>query len=72
MGIEDLLLTYAEKGIVGGAFLFLLHFLVQRVIKQLESISNSLLAVSQTMVNIDNRIVSIEKRLDKLEEKDVA
>lgn len=67
MGMEEMIGVVLEKGLVGGAFLFLLYFLVNKCIAQLENISNSLVAVSNTLVHIDNRIVAIEKRLDKLE-----
>ena len=69
IGMEEIIASLLEKSLIGGAFLFLLYFLVNKCIVQLENISNSLVAVSNTLVHIDNRIILVEKRLDKLENR---
>jgi hypothetical protein len=58
-----------EKGLVAGAFIYLLHFTVGKSAQIMRDIATSLNQVVETLNKMDLRMGNVEQRIDKLENK---
>lgn len=68
--MEQIIAGIVEKSLVGGAFVYLLHYFLTQFSKSLEKVTNTLDDISNTMRMMDARMHSVEKRIEKLEEKE--
>lgn len=67
--MEEIIVSTIEKTLVGGAFIYLLHYFVNKFNNSLISISDSMVKVTEVLLRMDMRFEQIEKRLEKLEER---
>jgi uncharacterized coiled-coil protein SlyX len=67
--LETVIAGLLEKTLVGGAFIYLLHYFVNKQSVTLEGIANTLLKISNTLTRLDTRMGKLENRVEELEEK---
>jgi len=60
--MEEMVLVMAEKGMVGGAFVYLLYMFMTKF-------STTLDRIAGTMESMDKRMQALELRMENLEEK---
>lgn len=65
--METLIASLLEKTIVGGAFIYMLHFFLTKFSVSLETISTHMQKMSETLLRTNARLDNIEERLDRLE-----
>lgn len=65
--VEELILSVAEKSIVGGAFLYMLYFFIGRFSTTQEKISDTLNRVCDVLIGMNLRLEQLEKRISALE-----
>lgn len=65
--MDALIASILEKTLVGGAFIYLLHYFVTKFSATLERISHTLERISNTLLRMDIRFENLEKRVDQLE-----
>lgn len=58
---------FAEKGIIAGAFIYMLYLFLTKFSKTQETISETMLDISRTMLEIRLDIGSLNERVDVLE-----
>lgn len=56
-----------EKTLIGGAFVYMLHYFLGRFSTTLEGVGKTLEGVSHTLLKMNERLDSIEKRMEKVE-----
>jgi hypothetical protein len=64
---EEVIAGLLEKSLVGGAFIYMLHFFLGKFASTLDNVSSTLDDVSTTLVNMNSRMEKVEQRLEKLE-----
>lgn len=64
---EAIVASLLEKTLVGGAFIYMLHYFLTKFSKTLETISSHMSQISETLFRINVRLDNVEERLDKLE-----
>lgn len=64
---EQLIASILEKSLIGGAFIYMLHYFLGRFDKTLNELGNTLKDVSEILVTMNVRLDLIEKRIDLLE-----
>ena len=67
--MEAVVASLLEKTLVGGAFIYLLHYFVNKQSVTLDRIAETLGKVSETLVSMDNRMGQLEQRVEELEER---
>lgn len=67
--MEEMIAGIMEKTLVGGAFIYLLHYFIAKNNVTMESIAKSLENVANTLLKMDIRLEQLEKRIHELEEK---
>jgi len=65
--MEAIIANLIEKSLIGGAFVYLLHYFLGRFSTALENVSKTLEGVSKTLLRMNLRLDSIEKRMDDIE-----
>jgi hypothetical protein len=65
--VNEIIAGVIEKSLIGGAFLYLLHYFVNVQTKLLSKISDTLLKVSNTLSSLDRRMSKLEQRVNDLE-----
>ena len=68
--MEQVVASIVEKSLVGGAFVYMLHYFLNRFSASLEKVTSTLDDISNTMRMMDARMHSVEQRIEKLEEKE--
>jgi len=69
--MEVAIASLLEKTIVGGAFVYMLHFFLTKFSSSLERISINMGFISETLLRINIRLDSVETRLTKVERCDL-
>lgn len=69
--MEELIFAIIEKSLVGGAFIYMLHYFLVRFSKALEAVGENLENVSRALLKMNARLDNIEKRIDTIERSDV-
>lgn len=67
MPLEELIASLIEKSLIGGAFLYMLHFFLTKFSTSLDNVGNNLKSVSDALLKMNIRLDNIEKRMDKVE-----
>lgn len=67
--MEQLIANIIEKSLVGGAFVYMLHYFLTKFSASLEKVTTTLNDISNTMQKMDTRMQSVEHRIKRLEEK---
>lgn len=67
--MEEIIAGVIEKSLIGGAFIYMLHYFFNKFATTLETISSTLFSVSDIMRKIDLRMEQVEKRVERLENR---
>lgn len=67
--MEQLIANIIEKSLVGGAFIYMLHYFFTQFSASLEKVTSTLDDISSTMRTMDARMQSVERRIERLEER---
>lgn len=67
---EELIVGLIEKSLIGGAFIYMLHYFLGQFSSALESVSDTLQDVSSALSHMNHRLDSIEERINKVERRD--
>ena len=57
----DLFQAIAEQGVVTGAFVFLLYYILNKQEKLLQELGSTLKEISRTLTSFDSRLSELEK-----------
>lgn len=68
--IEEIVINLLEKSLIGGAFIYMLHFILVRFSGTLESVASTLEQTSKTLISLDSRMDLVEKRISDMERND--
>lgn len=67
--MDALIVSLLEKSLVGGAFIYMLHFFLTRVSHTLEEVARNLAGIVATLAEISETMKAMDARITKLEEK---
>lgn len=68
--MEQLIAGLLEKSLVGGAFVYMLHYFLGRFSTTLEEVSITMSGVLTTLGDISDTMQNMDARITKLEERD--
>lgn len=68
--LENIIGKLVETTIIGGAFMYLLYFMVNNINDMMAKLGECLQRVSDTLMKIDLRMEHIENRICELERRD--
>lgn len=66
--MEQIIAGVIEKSLIGGAFIYMLHYFLTQFSTSLEKVTRTLEDVSNTMKMMDARMHIVEQRIERLEE----
>lgn len=67
--MEELIYGMLEKSLVGGAFLYLLFYVVNKNGSAMQLIAENMAKISETLLRIDMRVEQMDERIKELEDK---
>lgn len=67
--MEAVIASVIEKSLIGGAFIYMLHFFLTKFSTSLEQVTSTLNDISNTMKIMDTRMEGVEERIQNLEER---
>lgn len=67
--MDALIVSLLEKSLVGGAFIYMLHFFLTRVSQTLEEVARNLAGIVNTLADISDTMKQMDARITKLEDK---
>ena len=67
--MEEIIAGVIEKSLVGGAFVYMLHFFLTRVSTTLETVGETLTGIVDTLADISDTMKNMDARITKLEER---
>jgi len=59
--MEEMVVLFAEKGIIAGAFIYMLHLFLSKFVKSQELIVQTLTEISMNMSEMNERLTRLEK-----------
>lgn len=68
--MEQIIASVIEKSLIGGAFVYMLHYFLTQFSASLEKVTTTLEDVSNAMKMMNARMQSVEQRIERLEEKE--
>lgn len=67
--MEEMISKLIENSLIGGAFIYMLHYFLGRFSTALDSVVKSLEIVSTTLIKMNERLDDIEERMDRIDKK---
>ena len=67
--MEEIIAMVAEKGIIAGAFVYMLHQFLTKFTKTQESIAQSQNSIVSTMITISDTLQSLNTRMELMDRR---